>query len=258
MMALQELWAKHVNVGAGRAYYTSGEYNKKRVAPWGDTYPSENRPLIVGCDFNYSPAPCVWMVGQIGPNIIDPKTGLYFSEMIHWFDEISEVEASTPEMTRKLLMRHPGYFFEIYGDSSGNKGTTSNAGEYDYAQMREELTNAGVVFTIDVDQSNPIVRDRVENMNMMFKSFKGAVRQTYNPDMCPLFDSDCRQVGWKKSATGKGRVDDGGDVQLTHATDGAGYAVFKKFPPGIRAYDIGKNRSCATQEIDNVLGGRHE
>jgi hypothetical protein len=256
MMALQELWAKHVNVGGGRAYYAAGEQNKLLTAPWGDHYPSKERPLIVGCDFNYSPAPCVWMVGQLGPNIIDPKTGMYFSEMIHWFGEVSGVEMSTKQMATDLVSNYPNFFYEIYGDASGERGSTSNAGETDYNQIAEVLEEAGQVFTIDTDQANPRVKDRVENMNYMFKSLRGDVRQTYDPNRCPFFDKDTRMAGWKQNSGANGKLDSGGDVEVTHASDGAGYAVWKKFPPIKRAYLTEANMSPRMQEIDSVLAGR--
>jgi hypothetical protein len=49
---------------------------------------------------------------------------------------------------------------------------------------------------------------------------------------CPLLDGDLKMVGWKATTqAGRGKLDDGGDPQRTHATDGAGYAVWKHFPP---------------------------
>lgn len=259
MMALQELWAKHVNVGGGRAYYSAGEWNRKRIAPWGDHMPNPDRPIIIGCDFNFSPAPCIWMFGQVGPNLIDPHSGQLFSDQIHWFGEVSGIEMSTPQMTMMLIQKvGHDFFYEIFGDASGDKGTTSNAGEHDYNQMTEVLIENGIAYTLDVDQQNPRVKDRVENMNFMFKSFRGEVRQSYNPDNCPLFDKDCRVAGWKINSGGKGKLSDGGDVEVTHATDGAGYAVMKKFPPGRRAYIVESNRSAALTEIDGILNGRHD
>lgn len=228
LLAAQELDALHVNIKGGRAYYSASEVNKKRYAPWGDRYPNPERPLIVGMDFNFQPAPHIWMVGQTGPG--------YFSDQIHWFGEISASEASSREMARLLNARYPGFFYEIFGDASGGRGTTSNAGENDYAQIGQELDEEfGAQFTIDYDQANPRVRDRVENMNSLFKNSLGEVRQTYDPDMCPHFDADLRIVGWKPNTMrGQGKLDAGGDKDRTHASDGAGYAVFKKFPPARR------------------------
>jgi hypothetical protein len=178
----------------------------------------------VGCDFNFSPAPLVWVVGQLSPD----------GEKFHAFYEISGVEMGTREATRRLIATAKPYsFFRIFGDASGNRGQTSNAGEHDYAQIGQEMEDAGCMFTIDVDPSNPLVKDRVENFNRLLSSADGTISLTYNPDRCPLLEEDVQMVGWKYSPTTKrwGRLDDGGDSQRTHASDGLGYALFKVLPP---------------------------
>lgn len=251
LMALQELDAKHVNVRGGIAYYAASDRNKMVKAPWGDEYPDRDRPLAVGCDFNFQPAPCVWMVGQVGPNEDDGNGGTW-SEHIHWFGEISDTQVSSRQMALKLIGQYPDFFYEIIGDASGGRGTTSNAGEHDYNQIADELSNAQCLFTIDYDQANPRVKDRVENSNRLLKDATGFVRQTYNPVACPLFDADMRMVGWKKTIEkGRGKLDDGGDKKLTHASDGAGYWLFKKFPPGRRGQIIESVPSSIRQDMYN-------
>lgn len=245
LMALQELDAQHVNVSGGLAYYSAGSHNKRLYAPWGATSPDRSLPLVVGCDFNYSPAPCVWMVGQLGPGP--------WANHIHWFGEIAFTQVSTPEMTRSLLTRYPGFFYRIFGDSSGGKGTTSNAGKTDYDQIAATLSDAMALYSIDSDQSNPHVKDRVENMCGKLKNSLGEVTMTYNPTTCPLFDGDMRMVGWKVvGLTGKGRLDNAGDVQRTHASDGAGYAVWKLFPPQTRGRMIESLPSQVRAELEYV------
>lgn len=239
LMALQELEAKHVNVNAGRAYYTAGEWNKMRRAPWGDRVPSKNRPLILGCDFNYSPAPHIWMVGQMGPDFYS-SSGLYYGQCIHWFGEIARSQASTPDMATAVLCQYPDFFYRFFGDTSGQRGTTSNAGQHDYAQIDMTCTDAQAQFSIEVEwnadgsgKGNPRVKNRVENMNAKFRNALGEVQMTYNPDMCPHFDADTQMVGWKQTGgmRGEAKLDNAGDVNRTHATDGAGYAVWKLLPP---------------------------
>lgn len=224
-MAAQELDALHVNVTSGTAYYSASNYNKLRLAPWGGLDP--NRPLIVGCDFNFAPAPCIWMVGQVGMT----ACGL---EGIHWFGEIVGHQESTPDMCIKLLSQYPGFFYKFYGDASGTKGSTSNQGLTDLVHINETMNRYQAQYSCDFDQANPRVKDRVENMNRMFNNSLGEKRQSYNPDRCPNFDSDLRVVGWKKvvgTMNRGGRLDDMGDFNRTHATDGGGYAIFKLFPP---------------------------
>lgn len=256
LMAEQEIYARHVNVKGGRAYYSASERNRKRVAPWGESRPNPQRPLIIGADFNFSPAPCVWMVGQLGPPEPDEYGGLW-SDHIHWFGEIARTEASTPEMTRALVAQFPGFFYEVFGDMSGNRGTTSNAGITDFQQLSITMADLGQlcsVYAHQIDESqsraNPWVKDRVENMNAKFCNALGEVHQTYNPDTCPLFDGDMKMVGWKTTTNlGRGKLDDAGDKDRTHASDGGGYAVFIKLPPGRRATIIDAVPSAIRQEF---------
>ena len=120
----------------------------------------------------------------------------------------------------------------MFGDASGNKGTTSNAGEDDYAQMGQEFSDAECVYTVDSDQANPLVRNRVENFNALLRNALNETTVTYDPARCPLLDANLKKVGWKKNAaTGKGKLDSRGDINLTHASDAAGYALWKVRPP---------------------------
>lgn len=240
MMAAQELDALHVNVAGGRAYYATGEHNKRYRAPWGDRFPNPERPLILGCDFNYSPSPHIWVVGQQGPGDWKGPRGEWGDQCIHWFQEIAHVEYSTPEMANVVAVQFPRFFIKVFGDASGNRGTTSNAGQHDYNQIAKVFADHGIMFTIDADQSNPMVRDRVENLNAKSKNALGQTHMTYNPFGCPNLDADFRLVGWKKTVmAGRAKLDDGGDLQRTHAADGAGYAVWKVLPPGHRGQLVG-------------------
>lgn len=249
LMAAQELDAQHVNFGLGRAYYTASEKNQARVCPWGAEKPdpnrplvkmvvggpATNRPLIVGCDFNFSPAPAVWVVGQTGP------AGTKWADCVHWFFEIAEPERSTPQMTWLLMQQTGSNFLRVFGDASGGIGSTSNAGDTDYNQISFELAKARRQYTIDVERSNPLVRERVENVCRILMAADGKIRMTYNPDTCPNLDADLKVVGWKVSVMAKrARLDDKGDYMRTHAADAVGYALWKVFPPNLRQLTISK------------------
>lgn len=232
LMADQELFAKHVNIKSGRAYYAASESNCMTQAPWGATHPDQTYPLIWGCDFNFAPAPCVWVYGQRGPN--------EWSDYIHWFGELSHQGVSTEFMAQAACNHIPGFFFQVFGDASGNRGTTSNAGETDYAQMAGVFEDNGVIYLIDSDQANPLVKDRIEAVNAMCKNGLGQNRMTYNPETCPLLHSDMQGVGWTELGKLKGQ-----NINQTHASDGVGYAIFKLFgpnsfgvvPDGVRSID---------------------
>lgn len=220
LMAEQEIYARHVNIKTGRAYHGFQEdHNARRRAPWGDTHPDLARPLIVGCDFNFSPAPCIWMVGQLGPEGWD--------HCLHWFGELAHTETGTESMTAILIQQFPGFFYQVFGDSSGERGSTSNAGETDYMQMAGVFEEAGVRgYSIDSDQANPFVKDRVESVNALLTNGLGEHRMTYNPDACPHLHEDFEVVGYNS----QGKLA-GDNEQHTHASDGAGYAVYKLFGP---------------------------
>lgn len=239
LMAEQEIYARHVNVHGGRAYYAFGDHNARDTSLWGAHVPDPEYPLIVGCDFNFDPAPHIWMVGQISPD----------GTNIHWFGEIARSRCSTPEMAYALVSRYPGFFYRIFGDRSGARATTSNAGRHDYAQIMEVLSEAGAQFTVDQSQgNNPLVRNRIENMNRMAKDAMGNVRQTYDPQLCPHLHGDVKSVGWKQTnMKGQGKLDDGGNKERTHAGDGAGYAVWKLFPPGIQTVVVEPTSSYGSQ-----------
>lgn len=248
LFAEQELEARHVDVLSGRAYYSFGKWNTV-ACPWGDTEPNEHRPLVVGADFNYDPAPMLWVIGQLGPD------GSEHENRIHWFSEVVTRQKSTRVHTQVMLERFPGFFYQVFGDSSGGRGSTSNAGQHDFAQIAEELDLAGAAFTIDFNPANPRVVDRVQNMNRLAKSSTGIVSMTYDKQACPYFHADVRKVGWRKTIVGRGKLDDKGDHNLTHAADGAGYAAWKLLPFARRG-DIPESvpGSIARSQVLDVVG----
>lgn len=246
LFALQELEAEHVDVLGGRAYHAFGKHNTV-PCPWGDRAPNPARPLIIGMDFNYDPAPMVWVVGQLGPDNTE------WSESIHWFGELAKRQTSTRAHTQELVERYgDGFFYQCYGDASGQRGSTSNQGEHDYAQMAEELDALGVGFTIDVDHANPRVIDRVTNMNRLAKNALGQVSMTYDKQACPHLHNDVRKVAWRKTITGRGRLDDKGDHNLTHASDAAGYAVWKLLPMARRGILV--PAVAGSEALHNIRG----
>lgn len=220
LMAAQELRAQHVNTLSGRAYYAASEENACRLAPWGDEFPDPSRPVYVGCDFNFSPAPLVWTVFQLCPD----------EESAHVFENLWGTEVSTEDMGRRLAAKYGEFFMHVIGDASGNVGTTSNAGATDYNQLATVLEENNVAFNIDVGSVNPMVKDRVENVNRLLLDGRGIRRLTYCSQRAPLLHEDMKRVGWKKTPSGAGKLDDRGDSQLTHASDGLGYALWRLFP----------------------------
>ncbi len=239
-LADQELFARYVNALEGRAYYAATPENKSSVCPWtASPYPDPEYPLEVGCDFNYSPAPMVWTLSQKNPE----------GDKIHTFRELSAVECSTENMAQTLAGQYGDFFLRIYGDSSGVRGTTSNQGKSDFDYIGNVLAEAGCMYTIDTDQMNPRVKDRVENQNRLLRNGAGEITHTYNPDSCPLFDADMRGVGWNQN----GKLTGNGNVLLTHASDATGYMLMKVFPPLAKAFSIQTQASKARQDINSAI-----
>lgn len=254
LLAEQELFARHVNIFSGRAYYCASETNRRIMSPWGLTAPDRRWPLVVGCDFNFSPAPHVWTVSQLGPQWFETKRGKDWSRNLHTFNEVTGVETSTEVMAQTLLERFPGFHYRIFGDASGGIGTTSNAGETDYQQIGKVLSAAGATFSIDHDQRNPLVRNRVENMNSKMRNGLGEVHYTYSHQYCPMLDEDFKKVGWlPNTQRGRGKLDNAGDVQRTHASDSVGYKMWKLLPPMWFTSTEGQN---IPSQASQMLGAR--
>lgn len=209
-MAAQELDCDFVEVAEGRCYYSAEGSNHR----WGYV-PDQALPLVVCMDFNYSPAPCVWEIGQL--------MDFEGREGVHWFDELAFTEVSTREMANRLAHRWGTFNLVICGDASGVRGTTSNAGESDFAQIEDELTEQGVSFEINVDNSNPRIKDRIENVNRLLRNAKGEISMTYDPDACPLLADDMKKVVWKNGKPS-------GSVTQTHGSDAIGYGCMKLLP----------------------------
>jgi hypothetical protein len=241
LMAAQELDAQHVNVHGGQAYYSSSQINRRARAPWGFRHPDINRPIIVGCDFNFDPSPLIWIVAQLSPD----------QKRIHVFKELCANRMSTPDMTQRLINYFPGFHYRVFGDRSGARATTSNAGKPDYDQMAEVFARNGCSFSIDTDQgSNPLVKNRVENVNRLCKNGLGEITLTWDPEGCPELDMDMKMVGWKTNMMkGQGKLSDGGDKRRTHASDALGYALWKLFRPGQRGKIIQGVPSLASQLV---------
>lgn len=250
-MIQQELFAQHINLSGGRAYYSHTQRNRRVIAPWGEAYPNKHRELLIGCDFNYSPAPCMWGVAQrgpMGPSIY--KDRLWYDHL-HVFDELVESQIGTPDMVRKLVSLYPGFHYAFYGDASGGRGTNSNAGVTDYRQIAMTMDELGCSYSISVDDANPRVRDRVETVNSLLKNGLNEVLLTYNHEKCPELDSDFNTVGWRQGPSNYGRatLNNNGDLRRTHITDGIGYLCEKLFPLSVRSSLID---TIASPNISNV------
>ena len=128
---------------AGVIMYEFGEHNIIEVQR-----PNPHEPLVVGMDFNVTPAIC-----QIGRNT---RNG------IEIFDEIVLENSNTNEMSQELRNRYPTNPITVFPDPAGQQRKTSANGNTDI----KILEMAG--FATRYHRSHPLVKDRINACNSLF------------------------------------------------------------------------------------------
>ncbi|MCV4343312.1 terminase large subunit [Pseudomonas capsici] len=181
----------------------------------GSVYPNFNRfechtnetirpgePLHVGMDFNINRmAATIHVIRDGQPLLLEEATSLF----------------DTPAMIVELKRRFPGRQIIVYPDASGKNRKSVNGSESDHAL----LTAAG--FTVMVNPSNPLVRDRVLAVNAMFMNGEGQRRYLVNTDNCPV----TTQVLEQQAYTDKGEPNKDGTED---PVDALGYFIVQRFP----------------------------
>lgn len=215
----QEIEALFRDLTAGKAYITFTQANLcdhnplalpgAPLNPW--------LPVVVACDFNLSPM--AWTLGQ-------ERAGSW-----HWLSEIWLKGSHTQEAAQELVARLKGWIAAGYmrnhpqvvvaGDSSSNAGQRAAAGKSDYDILLGALREAGISYDNRTPASNPHVKDRVNTVCGLLRSADGTVRLTVDPKGCPMLTRDLQRVVWKPNST---VLDQTSNPELTHASDGIGYA----------------------------------
>lgn len=125
----------------------------------------------------------------------------------------------TPEMARILKERYgANHTITIYPDASGGNTSSKNASESDLTILRQ----AG--FTVEVNSSNPAVRDRVNAVNAMILNEAGERRWLINTDACPVTTEALEQQAY--AASGEPDKTSGHD----HPPDALGYFIVRRYP----------------------------
>lgn len=217
VVADQELNARHVTVTELPVYLNFvREQNVSELSPFTkDGQISKHLPIVLAADFNLNPMS--WTLGQLR------------HRDWYWHDEIHLENSHTPEATRELIERvrehKPGII--IIGDASGKAGQRAAAGQSDYDILCQGLDDAGIKWVNETPDSNPLIKDRVNNVNASLCSADGSVHMLFHP-RCVHAIRDMELVSWKKGALFT--LDPGPKNQLTHPSDGIGYAVSVKTP----------------------------
>lgn len=164
-----------------------------------------NEPLHVGMDFNV-------LNMSAGVSVIRDGLPLTLEEVIKVRD--------TPDMAQKLKERYldRGHAVTIYPDASGQNTSTKNASESDLSILKQ----AG--FKIEVNTTNPAVKDRVNAVNAMLLNAVGERRWKINTDACPMTTESLEQQAWALSG------DPDKSTGHDHMNDANGYFIVKRWP----------------------------
>lgn len=190
------LKGEFVNLTSGTIYYTFDRVvnNSERTVRNGET-------IYVGMDFNIGNMAAVIHVVDSVPIAVDELTKVY----------------DTESMIRVLKQRYPKNRIIVYPDASGRNRKT-NATSTDI----EMLKKAG--FTVRAKNSNPIVDDRIKNMNRMFYSSAKKVGYMVNTVKCQDYTEALERMAYDKN--GQPDKTSGFD----HVTDAGGYFIYYEYP----------------------------
>jgi hypothetical protein len=175
-------------------------------------------PLMVGLDFNVQcMSACISVVRDGLPRTLAERMNV----------------RDTPAMAKILKedFKDKGHTIRIYPDASGQNTSSKDASESDLSILR----TAG--FQIDVNSTNPAVKDRVNAYNAMILNAEGERRFKINTDMCPVTTEALEKQVWGLDGTPDKKS--GHD----HPNDANGYFIVKRWPivkrtAGVRTLEI--------------------
>ena len=180
-----------LNLLQGRVYK---EFDRERHVRHIDSNPAFR--ICAGIDFNVD-----YMSAEI---FYDMGTG------VHFFDEIRLSNSDTFDLSEKLVAKYPG--IPVYPDPSGS-GRRSSSKKTDHQILRDY----GFIVRARTFVG---VRDRVNSVNYLIRKDAFSIE----PNACPNLVKDLERNTWKSGEINKD------EKELTHAGDGAGYAIEYKYP----------------------------
>lgn len=157
----------------------------------------ERDVLHIGMDFNITNMNAVVHVIEKGKPIA--------------VEEITKVY-DTQEMIELIQRRYKGHAVVVYPDAAGKARSTS--GKSDHKLLKEAR------FTIKTLSSNPLVKDRVNAMNISFLDNKGNRSYKVNKNNCPVYTEALEQQIYKNGAPDK-------TSGFDHVLEAAGYCVYQ-------------------------------
>lgn len=171
------------------------------------------KPLFIGLDFN------VGVMNAIVTQIYKSSDGEY----VHCVDEIRLRNTSTEEMSKEIKRRYGSmtkFPITIYPDASGNASKTSAGVSVTDITI---LRNNG--FNVQVSGKNPLIQDRVNNMNNMICSASGVRRLLVNPRCKYLIQALTSQTYDDNGKPVKGI----GEADLSGPNDAIGYLIHSRY-----------------------------
>ena len=190
---LAYLGGEFVNLTSGNVYHTFDRFknHSERVIKPTDV-------LHIGMDFNVTNMHAVI-------HVTDYKILTAVDEICKAYD--------TADMIRIIKERYPKRSIVIYPDASGDNRKTSGS-DTDILLLKK----AG--FKIEVDDSNPSVKDRITTVNAGFLDGNGNISYYINTKTCPVYTEGLEKIAYKKGAPDK----EGG---FDHVTEAGGYCAYK-------------------------------
>lgn len=186
---------------SGRVYYNFSRdtHISHSIA---DVEPAE---LRVGMDFNINPMSAVLAVIVAG--------------QLHVFDTIEIPNGNTEIMSKELLRRYPNRTIVVYPDPSGSRRVTSApVGRTDFSILRDHG------FTVISPKSAPLVVDRVNEVNALFRNKDGQARCFVSPRAKPLIKA-LEGLTYKEGTNFPDKT-----TGLDHMADALGYLIHSEFP----------------------------
>lgn len=157
----------------------------------------EGEVLHIGMDFNITNMNAVIHVIDRIPHAVAEITGAY----------------DTSEMVTIINQRYKGHSIVIYPDASGKARSTS--GKSDIQILKEAR------YTIRTMNKNPLVRDRVNAVNIALMNNKGERKYLVNSNNCPVLCDALEQQTYKNGVPDK-------TSGLDHITEAIGYFCYQQ------------------------------
>ena len=187
------------NTYSGVVYYNFDR--KYTVRPCNGLDTSE---IHCGIDFNVDPM-------SVAISVIDNNT-------VYFIDEICMKGSNTDDACDELKRRYPNSKIIMYPDAAGRQRKTSAGGRTDISILQ----NAG--FRVQVKNSNPPIRDRVNAVNSKLKNSNGVSSLFVDPKCRQIINSLERMV-YKPNTSIIEK-----DGELDHMADAVGYLVEFLYP----------------------------